>query len=926
MTIENIGLEKLPNIYFKKINLEDNDTKSFKVVSELIILDELLAGSFVWSSDPLFSGFMKTCVIETSNTELIQQITDGVQNPHPSLLKKNPLSSEETKVYVFGFKDFIKVEERNNKHFRLKAVMPKRNETKNLTLFAFNYIDHEEMSNFLHIKLTGPLKQYMGPVVSENIMSNGALQESTTIFFKPNEEVWSGPVHQSFDGKWYSGASSDSEETIELTRKPVKNTKLTDARTPNLKNRQKTDFTKLSIIGDLMTSLNSNADLFGIFSINMKQFILMKTKAGKQIYGLGDKMFASFLESVAINSLEIRRRQVKMRRQTNSLGTTKFSKEDILPYEIVVATQEASSRSLVENDNIKEISITTDRNIRTFHFSDFDKTEESRGEFIYEVHLTILDKTQEFLESIIADMETTLSGLKQEITIVNKVGNYNSNLDMLEIDMPEVIFSYIDLYYDYYSIMKEIDEDTAKRLSENKKSLFLKDNYKKQYGILFTSEWQKLITNFRSKFGVFPSGLRQSKATPSSPYPPNLISLSKTFENKINFNSIKASYDVLGVSGNKEAVMMTKDEFLKRGDKEVDRFFDLSNSQASDEMLDMDKEDSNAIKDLETSKMSFLSPLSFQIKGQRKDITNLSNVDLDDISNRFVKHMSEMESEKISIIKPRPKRSKPKRGRKRSGSFSKQRSRKIKFNFRPIVLKINNLSLPDYLESSKYLGENSEFVNVENNLDKVVEANDSKQVDVRFKISNELSVKRSKKKFDLREKNNFYEKFKSSRGYTPKKLRSMPVGIKSIFNSRSKAAKNNIMEEDSDILKLVDTKVTSEMIFHTNQKIEALLGYEKAPDGTDIMNRPIWGEVTKDLLESKKTILCRSTYLQMPELGLVPAPEFMLKVQNEVFLIEGDGVENQEDDTIMEDTLSEFEKIVYASSNIVIQPRGVTNA
>ena len=90
MTIENIGLEKLPNIYFKKINLEDNDTKSFKVVSELIILDELLGNSFVWSSDPLFSGFMKTCVIETSNAELIQQITDGVQNPHPSLLKKNP--------------------------------------------------------------------------------------------------------------------------------------------------------------------------------------------------------------------------------------------------------------------------------------------------------------------------------------------------------------------------------------------------------------------------------------------------------------------------------------------------------------------------------------------------------------------------------------------------------------------------------------------------------------------------------------------------------------------------------------------------------------------------------------------------------------------------------------------------------------------
>ena len=98
MTIEKIGLERLPNIYFKKINLEDHDTKSFKVVSELVTMDEAMEGSFIWSSDPLFSGFMKTCIVETSNEDLIQQITNGVQNPHPSLLKNNPLTMMATKI------------------------------------------------------------------------------------------------------------------------------------------------------------------------------------------------------------------------------------------------------------------------------------------------------------------------------------------------------------------------------------------------------------------------------------------------------------------------------------------------------------------------------------------------------------------------------------------------------------------------------------------------------------------------------------------------------------------------------------------------------------------------------------------------------------------------------------------------------------
>lgn len=926
MTIENIGLERLPNIYFKKINLEDHDTKSFKVTSELVMLDELLDDSFVWSIDPLFSGFMKVCVIETSNLELAQQITDGVQNPHPTLLKSNPLSMDGTKVHIFGFKDFIKMEDEDDRHFKLQASMPKANETENLTLFAFTYIDHKEISNYLHIKLTGPLQQYMGPVVSETVMTNRTIQETSVMFDKPDGSIWSGPVHQGSDGEWYSGASSSSEESLRLTRKTVQNSKLTDSRSANLMNRSSSDFKSLTIFSDLMTALNSDADLFGMFSINIKQFVLTKTESGKHIYGLGEKTFSSFLDSVTINSLEIRRRQVRMRKQNNKLGTAKFSMEDVFPYTTIVATQESSSRNLVENENIKEIMITQDKNIRSFQFADFDKTENVRGEFVYEAHLTMLDKSQAFLESIIADAERILNGLKTDVNLLNKVGNFNTKLDRLEIDPPTTIDLYINQFYDYYSLLKDVDEDLIEQMKKNKKSLFKKDTYKKRYGAEFIRDVEKLISTFRRRFGIFPSGLRESKKMPSSGYPPNLITISKTFDSTVDFSSVKASYDVLGVSNNKSIASMTKDQFILRGDQEIDRFFDLSNSRSSDELLDMDNEDSNAIKDLETSKLNFLSPLNFQAEGQKKDLSSLANVDLDDISVKFVKHMVKSSEKKIPIKKPKLKRSKPKRRRGKRLFGQKRRNRRIKFKFRPKILKINNLKLPEHLDSSKYLGDNSEFVNIENNLDKAVVANDSDQANIRFSIANEISVKRSKKRFDLREKGNFYERFKSSKNYTPKKLRRLPVGIKSIFNSRSKSAKNNIMEEESDILKSVDTKVTTEMMFHANQKIEALMGYEKAPDGTDLMNKPIWGEITPDLLQRKKMILCRSVYAEMPELGIVPAPEFKLKVQNEIFIIEGDGAEEQALPEIPDEQLPEVENVVFASSNIVIQPTGVSNA
>jgi len=75
MAIENVGLGKLPNVYFEKITLEDHDEKSFRIVSHLTILDEIEDSSFVWSEDELFSGFMKIALIATSNEGMIEELT-----------------------------------------------------------------------------------------------------------------------------------------------------------------------------------------------------------------------------------------------------------------------------------------------------------------------------------------------------------------------------------------------------------------------------------------------------------------------------------------------------------------------------------------------------------------------------------------------------------------------------------------------------------------------------------------------------------------------------------------------------------------------------------------------------------------------------------------------------------------------------------
>ena len=195
---------------------------------------------------------------------------------------------------------------------------------------------------------------------------------------------------------------------------------------------------------------------------------------------------------------------------------------------------------------------------------------------------------------------------------------------------------------------------------------------------------------------------------------------------------------------------------------------------------------------------------------------------------------------------------------------------------------------------------------------------------LRFSVAkNEVSVRRSKKQFDLTEKGSFYEKLKASKHYNPEKLRNLPLATKALFNSRSRAAKNNIHDSESDILKEVDIKVATEMIFHANQKIQALHGYEKNENGESIMSKPIWVDLTDELMDERAEILCKMTYVEDAATGLVPAQEFKMPVLNSTFIIKGSAIVAADPAVIPDaiEELPEVSEVAYTTSNIVKQPR-----
>jgi hypothetical protein len=931
MSYDFVGLENLPNVYVKKISLSDNNQNTFKVDVSILMLDEVFDNSFVWSDDNLIFDYLKVALVATSNSQLISSISNGTYNPHPSMLRKNLALMPGTTIIETSAKQSKIVKDADTRRYSKKISLVIPTVTSTMTLFAFTYVDTVELSKALRISLTGPLAHYCGSISSENVIVDGEVEKSTFIYEESDGSVWSGPVHQNAARQWMGGSFHSNAPHPVLTRKIVLNTKIIDKREDSFVARAAQMIPKKPTFSELSTSLSDQADLVGLFSIDFRNLIITKTKYGSRMFATSKSFFEDFASSVAISSLEIRRQQVKFTASTNRLGTRKFRDSLVGSYRMIDASIEQDG-VLVSKDRLSQIFVIPDTLIKTYQFVDDEMSERSRGEFRYEVVVSFVDNSRDYLLNIIAQMNTYVSQLKDQREKLFRPSKYDRENDSLREGevVPDVFNQAIENYYQNLSIFVEMDDEKKSELVTSKKNSFLRDNYTNKEAENFIAQYSAIVTKMRKRFDLESATAESSvRARPNTLVTPGLTSISYVFKNRVKFDVAKSSYDYLGVPSSEGVVRLSKSDYFKRAEKEVSRFFDTSRSTTSTDLADMDTEDMIAIKDLSEAKVGFLSPLSFKFKSQIKDLTSLQNLDMDGVSINFTSHITEKQSDpnfsSAAVRKSsRPETKKPKTKNRRA--IKKRRLGRIKFAFRRTPIKINNLKTEEHLEVSSFLGKNSEMVNVEGNLTSPPEAPQASQVERKLSITNGLSVKREKISFDLLTKNNNFEIFKSSPKFNPERLRKMPVAIKALFNSRSTAAKNNILESESDIMRDAETKVATEMIFHASQKIEYFSEFELDANGYPDVSQPKWEDVTPTSIENNQRMVCRMRYAQIPELGIKPSEEFKLLPQNETFIISDEPLsilptitEDVESLLELEVQLPEVDDIVFASSNYVKQ-------
>jgi len=941
MSNQLVGLENIPNVYIPKITLRDNTTETYSATVRLQVMDVEESKGFIWKTHSSFYNFLKVCLVSTRNVDLAKSIKDGSQSPHPLEIINSPnYNDEETKLHKIPLHQFIKSEEGPESFFDKNVKTDIGFDVADFIIFAFCYIDTRDLSKHFNIDLGGLLREYFGAITSEKIIENKKFVDVTSLFVQTNNDVWPGPIHLQPGGGYMAGSFHNETAHPSLRELKVQNIKLVDARTILYHQKAPISYKSNTIISNLHYSINSHINLIGLFSINLKQFALLKTKHGKTMFHTSPKLFQEFLSSMEINSLSVIRQQIKTLRVTNTLGTPKVGIYKTDSYKYLSTTIDESANNLRNTDNLQQIYLNEDYKIRHYQFTDDENNAKTKGQFAYKVEVTIADKSQEFMNKKINDLQNNISRLKETIYLLNKKSSYNYKTDKLRKgkEVSPIILGLIQSYYmakSYFNVMSdfEINHEINQRVA-----LLTTANYTSIEGERFINEFEALLTTFMNKFKI-----RSKYNTTTRPknnkrsFIPNLISFNKQFEEIIQFSDYRRYYNYLDKVVDINSPV-TRQDLQERASQELTKFFDPDKSSAPVEFSNLKDSVSKAITSTKDASGLFLSPLSFNFDGGDIGLTSLSNVDNAGLASQFLKSQVVAEAQ-IQVWKS----SKRRNSKRKKNVPANPRAKKVKVaglrgsrrifstSFKvPQEINKEIKIVEPLIKSNEYLGDGSYFVNPEGNLN---EPSIDSHAPAVVNLMNVTSLKTGMNKFnfDLTTPKSAIGAYIRSPRFNESTLKNAPVAWKALVCSRAPAAKNEILSTPGDILQNAETKVTTEMVFQTSQKLQMLSGYKRDLNNEPILSSPIWADIDPKLLPKMGGVLCRMVYAEIPELGISPNEMFKLPYLNQTFIVadqnptinisEVPSFSLPGSDINMTTKNKLSQNIKYATSNVVSQSR-----
>ncbi len=439
MSLVNIGLRDLPNLYVEQVYINKRDPYLPKIKVSLVLKDGVINNRLIWSRDQNVLDFSK----------IVYVLEDRQGKEY--VIKKEPLSSvvDNLSTHVDSKGNTIctyKIEKIIDVHISY-------NNDKSLILKTYTESTNDQ----------GYV--YRSSIMREAIQnSDGSFPEKSFYFTLPSGERYAGPFHYHEPSDSYMlGAkhSSQSHPTLKLH--------YTKNRTSSFNNLEKTlsfvnkkknsyNFNPKTIMKSYVTK-NNDRSVSSLFVIDLYKVLLTVDEQAQTIYELNQDLFKDITRDLVLQQMTIGR---------VAMGRVEY--ENILYTPIVKSVELGKEENLVSILNVEEKKYTSKKantevyyhdNILHALITDKDIIGNNDGKYKYVVELKTKGKVLDYIKSKLNDLYSVIAYYDVFLESLKNPKLYDANFGRLTNSYIKDIFG---KYTDFTSpngvdvIMKQTPE------------------------------------------------------------------------------------------------------------------------------------------------------------------------------------------------------------------------------------------------------------------------------------------------------------------------------------------------------------------------------------------------------------------------------------------------------------------------------------
>jgi len=630
----------IPNVFIKEINLFDHSNEEMTIDVVTMITDSQDENS--WSMKGT-SESMYILTVMSSNSNLNNDISSGNIIFDKNLLQKQYSEDPAVHIIVRPAKSYNQVKNDENVVFldTVKGMFSK-NEGE-IKVFSSVYFEFSEFVQETDLILSSPMRKY-GAISSETIIELGSLKALTTVFTNRNGVQYTGPVHFHPTKGYMAGAQHSPTQHSELKTLQIPNFKIKDFREKHYSIPSSIGEKNTSTYSNLNYSINSQGNVTGVFSINIKNIILYNTNYGFLLRKLSEQALIENIRNLKIKNLKITRKRIDINEETVIVvGQSTFSGGGVSGFLMPPGKMIVSDAS-----SLKEISL-NEENIRTFQFTDKTINKKSLGRYQYHITISFSDPTVNFISNLIENLRDSERQIKFYYSMLDTNKNYDYHLNepkqrffstQLEslTNIEEVsISSYVQANQRYVQAISYLYDLTEIEKIDLKNSISSKTSPASATVFSlrsFVNDFTKVVNKYNSFFdlsnnNIHMDSLRNFVTTPNSR---NVIFLDHTFKQSVVLTNYIISYDYMKLDNDNGVLIINKETFEQRAKEEHNKFFLAA---PSDNLASSAPEGYETLLNLERNYYSYLSPSEMVAGHEKSNLSDISKIKLKDINKIF---------------------------------------------------------------------------------------------------------------------------------------------------------------------------------------------------------------------------------------------------------------------------------------------------